>query len=57
MYEIKHNNTFNPTLKYLVTRIGCGIAGFSDEEMAPLFQGATDVENIYLPEVWREILG
>ena len=47
----------NPTLKFLVTRIGCGIAGFSDEEMAPLFQGATDVENIYLPEVWREILG
>lgn len=28
----------NPDMKFLVTRIGCGIAGFKDEEMAPSFQ-------------------
>ena len=28
----------NPRLTFLVTRIGCGIAGFCDEEIAPLFK-------------------
>ena len=39
-------------LTFLVTRIGCGIAGFVDEEIAPLFEKAHDVENIILPEGW-----
>ncbi|MBQ8221729.1 MAG: hypothetical protein IJZ87_00010 [Bacteroidales bacterium] len=37
-------------LKFLVTRVGCGIAGFKDKEMAPLFEGAKVLENVYLPE-------
>ena len=37
-------------LTFLVTRIGCGIAGFRDEEIAPLFADAIDVENIILPK-------
>jgi hypothetical protein len=40
----------HPQLKFLVTEIGCGIAGFSVEEIAPLFKQAIEVENIYLPE-------
>ena len=40
----------HPQLKFLVTEIGCGIAGFSIEEIAPLFEQAIEVENIYLPE-------
>ena len=36
-------------LTFLVTRIGCGIAGFRDEEIAPLFADAIEVENIILP--------
>ena len=36
--------------KFLVTRIGCGIAGFTDSEVAPLFKEALTVENIFLPE-------
>lgn len=40
----------NPHLVFLVTRIGCGIAGFRDEEIAPLFIDAIDVGNIILPE-------
>ena len=39
----------HPELKFLVTRIGCGIAGFEDTEIAPLFKEAIDVKNIYLP--------
>lgn len=33
-----------------MTRIGCGIAGFTDEEIAPMFKEALDVKNIILPE-------
>lgn len=39
----------NPRKIFLVTRIGCGIAGFADEDIAPLFASAVDVENIILP--------
>ena len=40
----------HPELKFLVTRIGCGIAGFADAEIAPLFAAARTVPNICLPE-------
>lgn len=46
----------NPNLKFLVTRIGCGIAGFQDGEIAPLFRDAVEVDNIYLPESFLKIL-
>ena len=36
-------------LKFLVTRIGCGIAGFRDEQIAPLFRAALDASNVFLP--------
>lgn len=40
----------HPEYKFLVTKVGCGIAGFTTREMAPLFQDAIDVENIILPK-------
>jgi hypothetical protein len=46
----------HPELKFLVTRIGCGIAGFRDEEIAPLFKDAIEIENIYLPKSFYNIL-
>ncbi|MFA6862511.1 MAG: hypothetical protein WCS11_01315 [Dysgonamonadaceae bacterium] len=46
----------NPNLNFLVTRIGCGIAGFTEEEMAPLFSEAANVENVYLPNTFRDII-
>lgn len=39
-----------PELKFYVTQIGCGIAGFKIREIAPLFQNALDVENVILPQ-------
>jgi hypothetical protein len=39
-------------MTFLVTRIGCGIAGFTDEEIAPLFEAAHNVKNIVLPPGW-----
>ena len=47
----------HPELTFLVTRIGCGIAGFTPAEIAPLFAGAVDVENIHLPQdFWTELV-
>ena len=43
-------------LVFLVTRIGCGIAGFKDEEIAPLFADALHMDNIILPETFNKIL-
>ena len=45
-----------PELTFLVTEIGCGIAGFRPEEIAPLFRDAVPVENIHLPERFWNIL-
>lgn len=42
--------------KFLVTRIGCGIAGFKDEEIAPLFKKAATICNIYLPKEFFNII-
>ncbi len=46
----------HPELKFLVTGIGCGIAGFTPKEIAPLFKEATGVENIFLPESFYDNL-
>lgn len=43
-------------LTFYVTRIGCGIAGFKDEDIAPLFADAQDVENVILPQSFVECL-
>ncbi len=39
----------HPERFFYVTRIGCGIAGFVDAEIAPLFADAVSCDNICLP--------
>ncbi len=46
----------HPSKTFLVTEIGCGIAGFTVGEIAPLFEQAKEVENIYLPQRFWEVL-
>lgn len=46
----------HPEQRYLVTKIGCGIAGFCKEQIAPLFAEAIDVKNIILPRDFVEII-
>lgn len=41
----------NPQLRFEVTRVGCGLAGYSDDDMAPLFKPAPS--NCRLPPEWR----
>jgi hypothetical protein len=42
----------HPEMRFAVTRIGCGLAGYSDQQIAPLFIDAP--ANCDLPEGWRE---
>ena len=46
----------HPDLHFLVTRIGCGIAGFEPEDIAPLFLAAKDIENISLPRDFWDLI-
>lgn len=46
----------HPEYTFLVTPIGCGIAGFTVEEIAPLFSHAMDIQNILLPESFAKII-
>ena len=47
----------HPEQTFLVTPIGCGIAGFTPEDIASLFKGAVNVGNINLPEsFWKELI-
>lgn len=43
-------------LFFFVTRIGCGIGGYRDDEMAQLFKDALDVRNICLPKSFVDVL-
>lgn len=46
----------NPHLIFKVTKIGCGLAGYSPKDVAPMFKSAIEIENIHLPEEFWEIL-
>ena len=45
-----------PEKIFLVTKIGCGLAGYTPADIAPLFEDAVDVENIHLPQEFWDIL-
>ena len=47
----------HPERTFLVTAIGCGVAGYTPEQVAPFFVKAVDVENIWLPKsFWDELV-
>lgn len=46
----------HPEQTFLVTAVGCGIAGYTPDEVAPLFKEATSLENVYLPQVFWNVL-
>ena len=46
----------NPNNTFLVTEIGCGLAGHKPKDIAPLFEEASTVNNIHLPaRFWHKI--
>ena len=48
----------HPELKFMVTPIGCGIAGYTSKEIGPLFKDAAKLSNVFLPiSFWKVLLG
>lgn len=45
---------YHEELKFLVTPIGCGLAGYTHEQIAPMFRGAP--ANCHFCVAWEEIL-
>lgn len=44
----------HPETRFLVTRIGCGTAGYDATQMAPLFVQAASLKNVLLPaDFWK----
>ena len=46
----------NKDLIFLVTEVGCKLAGHKVSDIAPLFKNAVNIENIHLPERFWDIL-
>ena len=46
----------NPNLIFLVTEIGCGLAGLTPKQIAPLFSECKELPNIYLPSRFWDVL-
>lgn len=49
--EFKAFAAANPTMRFFMTRVGCGLAGFEDADIAPMFVGSP--QNINFPEAWK----
>ena len=47
----------HPDKRFLVTRVGCGIAGYHVDEIAPLFKPCIKLENVSLPADFWKVLG
>jgi len=47
---------YHPELKFYVTEIGCGLAGYEPEDIAWMFREVMEDENIYLPQRFIDIL-
>jgi hypothetical protein len=41
---------------FLVTEIGCGLAGYTPEDIAPMFEKAVYLSNVHLPKSFWKIL-
>jgi hypothetical protein len=49
-----HEAEDHKELTFLVTRIGCGLAGYTDEQIAPLFKNTP--KNVLLPKQWKGLV-
>lgn len=47
---------FSPHFTFNVTKIGCGLAGFTPEQIAPMFLYAKNTPQIILPQEFLDLL-
>lgn len=48
--KLKSNSIF------YVTKIGCGLAGYTPEQIAPMFRDCVNLPNVYLPQEFWDVL-
>lgn len=49
--------TIHPEITFLVTEIGCGLAGLKPKQVAPLFLHSIVLDNVYLPaRFWHKLI-
>lgn len=46
----------NKDFNFYVTKIGCGLAGYTPEQIAPMFKTVVNIDNIYLPSEFWDII-
>lgn len=46
----------HPEVQFFITRIGCGLAGYKDSDIAPLFRDFVNFQNISWPEEWKSFV-
>ncbi len=51
LFAEKYNDLY-----FLVTKIGCGLAGYKSKDIAPFFKRCLEIKNIALPEEFIKIL-
>jgi len=45
-----------PDLNFFVTRVGCGLAGYKDEQIAPMFKSLSGETNVSFDGAWKYYL-
>lgn len=45
-----------PDLHFLITKVGCGLAGYTEEQIAPMFKDFIDLDNVSLPIEFIKII-
>ena len=56
VYQSNKYYSISDGTKIYVTKIGCGLAGYTAEEIAPLFAECIDMENVHLPQEFIDII-
>ena len=54
--ELQNTAINNPELHFLITEVGCGIAGFTAEEVAPLFKELVGLDQFSLPQAFIDVI-
>lgn len=50
------NGYYHNKWDFMVTKIGCGLAGFTPEQIAPFFKDCRDQKNIWLPQEFHDVI-
>lgn len=50
------NPKFNPDVRFIVTKIGCGLAGYTPKDIAPFFADLRDNPMVWLPQEFIDII-